>query len=55
MFSLIWRFFPGPALVRIVAMLLVLAVLVWALIYFIYPAIQELLPAPLSAVEEPAA
>lgn len=52
MFSLIWRFFPGPKIIRVLAMLIMLAVLVWALIYYIYPAIQTLIPPPLTTVEE---
>lgn len=52
MLSLIWRFFPGPAVIRVLAMLIILAVLVWALIYYIYPAIQSFLPAPLATLED---
>ncbi|WP_166987903.1 hypothetical protein [Canibacter zhoujuaniae] len=53
MFSLIWRFFPGPAWARVLAMLLIAAVLVWALVFYIFPAIQELIPPPLSALDDP--
>lgn len=37
---------------RIIAICSILVVLVWALLYFVYPAIQELIPPPESAVEE---
>ncbi len=37
MFSLIWRFLPGPAWLRIVCMLAVLGVIVYALIFYGYP------------------
>lgn len=37
MLSMIWRFFPGPAFVRIVLMLAVLAGLVYGLIFYGYP------------------
>jgi hypothetical protein len=37
MFSLIWRFFPGPAVVRVLLMLVVLAALVYGLVFYGYP------------------
>ncbi len=37
MFSLIWRFLPGPALLRVLVILAVLAGLVYALIFYGYP------------------
>lgn len=37
MFSLIWRFFPGPAWLRVIVLLAVLAVLVYVLIEYVYP------------------
>lgn len=37
MFSLLWRFFPGPAWLRILIMLGVAAAIVWALITYVYP------------------
>jgi hypothetical protein len=37
MFSLIWRFFPGPAWLRIIVILAVLAGLAYALIFYGYP------------------
>lgn len=43
MFSLLWRFFPGPAWLRIIVLLAVAAVLVWALITYVYPAVATLL------------
>lgn len=52
MFTLIYRFFPGPPIVRWLAMLLILALLVWALMFYIYPAIQSLVTPPPVTVEE---
>lgn len=43
MFSLLWRFFPGPAWLRILVLLLVAAALVWALITYAYPYAAALL------------
>lgn len=37
MFSLIWRFFPGPAWLRIVLILIVIAALVYVLMFYAYP------------------
>lgn len=43
MFSLIWRFLPGPAWLRIIAILFVAAVLVYALVAWVYPYAATLL------------
>lgn len=37
MFSLIWRFLPGPAWLRIVIMLAVLGGMVYGLVFYGYP------------------
>lgn len=37
MFSMLWRFFPGPAWLRVIVLLLVAAALVYALIEYVYP------------------
>ncbi|QIM15527.1 hypothetical protein G7067_02455 [Leucobacter insecticola] len=37
MFSLVWRFFPGPAWLRVIVLLIVLAAVVYAVITYIYP------------------
>jgi len=37
MFSLIWRFLPGPAWLRIIVILAVAAAIVYALITWVYP------------------
>jgi hypothetical protein len=43
MFSLIWRFLPGPAWLRIIAILAVAAGIVYALVTWVYPHAAELL------------
>ncbi len=43
MFSLLWRFFPGPVWLRILVLLAVAAVLAWALITYVYPLAATLL------------
>ena len=37
MFSLLWRFFPGPVWLRVLILLLAAAALVWALVTYVYP------------------
>lgn len=37
MFSLIWRFFPGPAWLRVIVLLIAAAALVYAVIAYVYP------------------
>ncbi|RRD60334.1 hypothetical protein [Leucobacter sp. OH1287] len=50
MFSLIWRFFPGPGWLRALVILVVLALLVWALMIYVYPLVATLIPSPVSEV-----
>lgn len=50
MFSLLWRFVPGPAWLRALLLLLVAAALVWALIAYVYPYIADLLASEESTV-----
>lgn len=53
MFSLIWRFLPGPAFVRILAIIAVLAAIVYGLIFYGYPwAAQYIEADPISTVGE---
>lgn len=44
MFSLIWRFFPGPAWLRVIVLLIAAAALVWAVIEYVYPWVLEQFP-----------
>lgn len=44
MFSMIWRFFPGPAWFRVIVVLLALAALVYALITYVYPWVALQMP-----------
>lgn len=37
MFSLIWRFFPGPVWVRVLVLLALAVALVYVLITYVYP------------------
>ena len=51
MFSLIWRFFPGPAWLRVMVMLAVLTALIYALITYVYPYVATLLVTRETTVE----
>lgn len=44
MFSLLWRFFPGPVWLRVIVLLLVLAAVVYAMMFYVYPWVAEQLP-----------
>ncbi|MGW9021219.1 hypothetical protein ACWGOE_07020 [Leucobacter chromiiresistens] len=44
MFSILWRFFPGPAWLRVIVLLLVAAVIVYALIAYVYPWVATQMP-----------
>ncbi|MGD9606281.1 MAG: hypothetical protein AB7V10_02255 [Leucobacter sp.] len=37
MFSLLWRFFPGPAWLRVIVLLIAAVALIWALVTYVYP------------------
>ncbi|MBN9613041.1 MAG: hypothetical protein J0H64_06205 [Actinobacteria bacterium] len=50
MFSLLWRFFPGPVWLRILLLLAVAVVLVWALVTYVYPYAPTLLSSEESTV-----
>lgn len=44
MFSMLWRFFPGPAWLRVIVLLVAVAALVYALIEYVYPWVALQLP-----------
>ncbi|MFV0434087.1 MAG: hypothetical protein ACK5LO_08925 [Leucobacter sp.] len=44
MFSLLWRFFPGPAWVRVIVLLAALVALVYLLIAYVYPWVALQIP-----------
>lgn len=44
MFSILWRFFPGPAWLRVIVLLVALAAVVYALITYVYPWVALQLP-----------
>lgn len=37
MFSLLWRFFPGPAWLRVIVLAAVAVALVYVLVAYVYP------------------
>ena len=52
MFSLIWRFLPGPAWLRLIVILGVAAAVIWALITWVYPFAAQLLMTEEATVSE---
>ena len=51
MFTLIWRFFPGPAWFRVLVMLAALAGLVYVLITWGYPWVATIIPESQSTID----
>lgn len=51
MFTLIWRFIPGPRWFRVVVILFALAALVYALITWVYPWVATVIPEPQSTLD----
>ena len=44
MFSILWRFFPGPAWLRVIVLLVAAAALVYALVTYVYPWVALQMP-----------
>lgn len=44
MFSILWRFVPGPVWLRIIVLLIAIVAFVYALVFYIYPWVATLLP-----------
>ncbi|WP_217133203.1 hypothetical protein [Leucobacter chinensis] len=55
MFSIVWRFFPGPAWFRVIVLFALLAALVYALMMFIYPWVNTVIPEPESTLDDASA
>lgn len=51
MFSMLWRFLPGPAWLRVIMLLIVLVALVYTLITWVYPWVATVIPEPQSTIE----
>ena len=41
LYSALWRVLPGPAVVKILLLLVILAVFAWALFTFVFPWLSE--------------
>lgn len=44
MFSILWRFFPGPAWFRVIVLIAAAAALVYVLIAYLYPWVALQMP-----------
>lgn len=51
MFTLLWRFFPGPVWLRIFVLVIAFVALVYALITYVYPWATTVIPQPESTVD----
>lgn len=53
MYSALWRLLPGPWWVRLLLVLVLVAAVLAALVEWVFPYVNELLPAPDVTVEQP--
>jgi len=51
MYAALWRVLPGPAWVRVLILIVLVAVVLAALVLWVFPWVQELLPAQDVTVE----
>ncbi|MBV0896173.1 hypothetical protein [Microbacterium sp. NC79] len=51
MYAALWRALPGPAIIRILILLIGAAAIVYGLFYFVFPWVAEILPQPDSTIE----
>ena len=53
MYSALWRILPGPWWVRLVLVLVLIAAVLFTLVEWVFPYVNELLPTPDVTVEQP--
>jgi hypothetical protein len=51
MYGALWRVLPGPVWLRIVILLVLAAAAAWALLFWVYPEVNSLLPVDESTVQ----
>lgn len=44
MYGWIWRRLPGPVPVKVIESLLLIAAVVWVLLFYVFPAVEPMLP-----------
>ncbi|ROS58131.1 hypothetical protein EDF38_2865 [Frigoribacterium sp. PhB160] len=52
MYGALWRILPGPWWVRLVIVLVLLAAALYALVEWVFPLVNEIIPAPDVTVED---
>ncbi|KQO81507.1 hypothetical protein ASF17_10010 [Frigoribacterium sp. Leaf263] len=52
-YAALWRILPGPWWVRLVILIVLLAAVLFALVEWVFPAVNEMLPTPDVTVENP--
>jgi hypothetical protein len=52
-YAALWRILPGPWWVRLVFLIVLLAAVLFALVEWVFPAVNEMLPTPDVTVENP--
>lgn len=53
MYAALWRALPGPWPVKLLVLLVLLAAALWALVEFVFPYVNTLVPQPDVTVENP--
>ena len=52
MYGALWRALPGPVWVRLLIMIVLVAVVLWALFAYVFPWVQTLIPVPDATIDE---
>ncbi len=52
MYGALWRALPGPVWVRLIIVVALLAVALWALFTYVFPWVQTLIPVPDATIDE---
>lgn len=52
MYAALWRSLPGPAWVRLIILLAMIAVVLYLLFAFVFPWVQTLIPVPDATIDE---
>lgn len=52
MYAALWRALPGPVIVKLIILLVLVAAVLYALFTFVFPWVQTLIPVPDATIDE---
>ncbi|MCW4457404.1 hypothetical protein [Microbacterium sp. MPKO10] len=52
MYAALWRALPGPVIVKLIILLVLIAAVLYALFAFVFPWVQTLIPVPDATIDE---